>query len=71
MPMRIRGLSTKPFKLADGGGLHLLITPTGSRWWRLLFRVHGKEQKLSLGTSLRPGVSICRRDRPGRARSVG
>ena len=39
----------KAFKLADGGGLVLLVTPAGSRWWRLRFRVHGREKMLSLG----------------------
>ena len=39
----------KPFKLSDGGGLYLLVNPTGKRWWRLKFRVHGKEKLLSLG----------------------
>jgi len=57
----------KPFKLADGGGLYLLITPAGSRWWRLRFRVHGKEQMLSLGTF--PEVSLKEaRDRRDQAR---
>lgn len=36
-------------KLFDGGGLYLLIKPNGRRWWRLKFRVAGKEQLLSLG----------------------
>ena len=39
----------KPFKLADGGGLHLLVTPTGSAYWRLKYRVAGKEKVLALG----------------------
>jgi integrase len=46
----------KPFKLADGGGLYLLVTPAGNRWWRLRFRVRGKEQMLSLG--IFPDVSL-------------
>lgn len=36
-------------KLFDGGGLYLLIKPSGSRCWRLKFRVAEKEQLLSLG----------------------
>ncbi|GJL90436.1 MAG: hypothetical protein DHS20C04_00950 [Hyphococcus sp.] len=28
----------KPFKLSDGGGLHLLITPNGSKLWRVKYR---------------------------------
>jgi integrase len=39
----------KPFKLSDGGGLYLLVNPSGSRWWRFKFRVHGRENLLSLG----------------------
>lgn len=39
----------KPYKMSDGGGLYLLVTPTGSRWWRLKFRIDGKEKALSLG----------------------
>jgi integrase len=46
----------KAFKLADGGGLYLLVTPAGSRWWRLRFRVRGTEKMLSLGTF--PDVSL-------------
>ena len=29
----------KFFKLTDGRGLHLLITPNGSRLWRMQFRL--------------------------------
>ncbi|MBI5616937.1 MAG: tyrosine-type recombinase/integrase [Gammaproteobacteria bacterium] len=42
--------SMKPMKLFDGGGLYLLITPEGGRWWRLKYRYGGKEKLLSLGT---------------------
>lgn len=42
---------TKPQKLADGGGLYLLLKPTGARWWRWDYRrpVTGKRNTLSLG----------------------
>ena len=39
----------KDYKLADGGGLYLLVTPAGGRLWRLKYRMHGIERKLSLG----------------------
>lgn len=39
----------KDWKLADERGLYLLITPKGSKLWRVKFRVNGKEKKLSLG----------------------
>jgi hypothetical protein len=40
----------KSYKLADGGGLSLLVNPNGSCWRRLSFRFEGKEQMLSLWT---------------------
>ncbi|MCP4303644.1 MAG: integrase arm-type DNA-binding domain-containing protein [bacterium] len=39
----------KGYKLADGGGLYLLVTPSGGRLWRVKYRVHGREKKLALG----------------------
>ena len=39
----------KDTKLFDGGGLFLLLKPTGARWWRLKYRFGGKEKLLSLG----------------------
>jgi len=49
-------LKDRPYKLADGGGLHLLVNPNGSRLWRLKYRVAGKEKLLSIGAY--PAVSI-------------
>src|SRR4051812_16128713 len=46
----------KAYKLADGGGLYLLVTPSGGRLWRLKYRMHGVEKKLSLGRY--PDVSL-------------
>lgn len=40
----------KPRKLADGKGLYLEISPSGGRWWRLKYRIAGKEKRISLGT---------------------
>jgi len=40
----------KPYKLSDEKGLFLLVNPNGSKWWRLKFRVCGKEKQLSFGT---------------------
>lgn len=39
----------KPAKLSDGAGLRLDVQPSGSGWWRLRYRMTGKEQMLSLG----------------------
>jgi integrase len=46
----------KPVKLTDGGGLHLLVQPNGSKLWRYKFRVHGREGLLSIGAY--PDVSL-------------
>ncbi len=46
----------KPRKLSDGGGLYLELQPSGSRWWRLKYRIGGKEKRLSLGVY--PDVSL-------------
>ena len=50
----------KPYKLSDGGGLYLLVNPDGSRWWRLKYRVDGREKLLSLG--IYPAKSLKVRD---------
>ncbi|MFZ3024306.1 tyrosine-type recombinase/integrase [Pseudomonas sp.] len=39
----------KPYKLSDAHGLYLEITPTGSKLWRLKYRIAGKEKKLAFG----------------------
>lgn len=48
--IRAAKAETKPLKLFDGGGLFLLVTPAGGKWWRLKYRHAGKEKLLSLGT---------------------
>lgn len=47
---------TKPYKLGDGGGLFLLVTPQGAKLWRMKFRHGGKEGLLSFGPY--PAVSL-------------
>ncbi|MGA2495778.1 MAG: Arm DNA-binding domain-containing protein [Roseiarcus sp.] len=41
--------AAKAFKLADGGGLFLVIQPNGSKFWRLRYFFLGKERTLSIG----------------------
>jgi Arm DNA-binding domain len=40
----------KPYKLATGEGLFLLVQPSGSKLWRMKYRFGGKEKLLSFGT---------------------
>ena len=48
--------SERPRKLFDGGGMYLLISPSGGKLWRIKYRVGGKEKLLSLGAY--PDVSL-------------
>lgn len=57
----------KPIRLFDGGGLYLEVAPSGGRWWRLKYRVDGKEKRLSLGVYPDVGLKEAR-DRRDAAR---
>lgn len=46
----------KQYKLTDGSGMHLLVHPNGSRYWRLQYRFGGKQKMLALGVY--PDVSL-------------
>lgn len=48
--------ASKPYKLADGGGLFLLVQPSGVKLWRYKFRLGGVEGLDALGTF--PEVSL-------------
>lgn len=92
MPKRITPLSevrirtAKPrkneYKIFDGGGLFLLVTPSGGKLWHFKYRFENKEKKLTFGPY--PEISLAdarqRRDEarrlvaqeidPGEARKV-
>ncbi|HEY0313480.1 MAG TPA: integrase arm-type DNA-binding domain-containing protein [Allosphingosinicella sp.] len=46
----------RPYKVSDGGGLHLFVQPSGQRYWRLAYRFDGKQKTLALGVY--PSVSL-------------
>lgn len=46
----------KQYKLFDGDGLFLLVTPNGKKGWRFKYRFAGKEKLISFGTY--PEVSL-------------
>lgn len=66
MPRRIAPLSEskiktakpaeKDYKLTDGYGLFMLVTPTGGKLWRFKYRLDGKERLISVGPY--PEVSL-------------
>nr|WP_261371716.1 Arm DNA-binding domain-containing protein [Yersinia aleksiciae] len=43
--VKVRSAKTedKPYKLTDSDGMHLLVHPNGSKYWRLRYRYLGKE----------------------------
>lgn len=49
---QIRSLAgrEKPYKLADGGGLSVRVTPAGGKQWRLAYRFDGKQKEMALGS---------------------
>jgi len=48
--------TNKLYKLSDGGGLYLEVTPKGQKYWRLKYRFDGKEKRLSIGVY--PSISL-------------
>lgn len=56
-------------KFSDGGGLYLLVAPTGGRYWRYNYRFNNRQKTLALGTY--PDVSLAKaRDRHRLAREL-
>ncbi len=50
----------KPRRLFDGGGLHVLINPDGSKYWRLKYLLHGNEKRISLGVYPKVTLAVAR-----------
>lgn len=46
----------RAYKIGDGGGLHLLVSPDGARYWRMAYRLNGKQKTLAVGVY--PAVSL-------------
>lgn len=45
----------KPGRHADGGGLFLLVKPTGRRSWVYRYKMAGRERDIGLGAAAGPG----------------
>lgn len=52
---KLRNL-TEPGRYFDGGGLYLELTAAGGRYWRMKYRIAGKEKRLAFGVY--PGVTL-------------
>ena len=57
-------------KLADGKGLYLLVTASGSKLWRFKYRIDGKEKKLALGSYPEVGLKEARARRDAARQSA-
>ena len=59
---RIRALrpQQKPYRIADGRAMYLLVSPAGGKLWRLKFRLDGKERVLALGQYPDVGIADAR-----------
>ncbi len=46
----------KPQKLSDGGGMYLQVQPDGAKYWRMNYRVEGRQKTLAIG--VHPDVTV-------------
>ena len=68
MPLNDRQISNlrpseKPFKVSDGGGLFIQVTPTGGKLWRMAYRYNGAQKLLSFGTYPATSLALAREKR--------
>lgn len=54
---------TKPYKMGDERGLFVLVHPNGSKYWRMKYRIDGKEKLLALGVYPEVGLKEARERR--------
>lgn len=61
--------ASQPRRMADGGGMYLLLHPNGGKYWRMDYRFTGKRKTLALGVY--PDVSLAKaRERREDARKL-
>ena len=53
----------KAIKMADAGGMFLLVTPAGGKLWRLKYRIDGREKLLAIGAYPEISLSEARKRR--------
>ncbi|AOR59618.1 Arm DNA-binding domain-containing protein [Pectobacterium parmentieri] len=60
----------KAYKLTDGEGMHLMVHPNGSKYWRLQYRFAGKQKTLALGVYPEITLSEARQRRDEAKRQI-
>src|SRR6202034_1193138 len=48
--------TSKSYKLSDGAGMYLIVTPENARYWRMDYRFAGKRRTLAIGVY--PAVTL-------------
>lgn len=61
---RIRAAKPRPtrYKMADSGGLYLVVEPTGSKLWRYKYRINGRENVFAIGAYPKLTIHEARRE---------
>lgn len=59
-----------PYKLSDGGGLYLFVTPSGAKSWRCSYRVNARQKTLTLGLYPIVALAAARKGRDDAKRSL-
>jgi hypothetical protein len=62
--------AAKPYKMTDGGGLHLFVTPAGGKHWRYRYEFEGREKVLTIGPCPSVGLTDARTVRDGAKSSL-
>ncbi|ABN90776.1 phage integrase [Burkholderia pseudomallei] len=62
--------AAKPYKLTDGGGMYLLVQPNGAKYWRMAYRLHGKQKLLAIGVYPAVGLATARERRDDARKKV-
>jgi|SRR5665213_1961095 len=50
----------KTYRLFDGAGLYLEVSPRGGKWWRARYHIGGRDKRLSLGVFAMVGLKLAR-----------
>lgn len=60
-----------PGRYADGGNLYLIVSPTGSKSWRFMYRFGGKQREMGLGTLDKVSLKAARDAAESARKSLG